>query len=154
MHIHHYQKTYSKTSNSKWNCPATDPSCRKSIAPGEAQYCESNTAKRKQPINNFLPEDSKEPLSKNIGNNQLIQNEFVSQFITGFSWARDKAKLSSAGLTRPKENQPTISRSKLLTKETIIGTQEHTPLISKRVSHNGSQLSKNQVSKRGSVLRG
>ena len=61
---------------------------QKIIYPGEAQYFKTNPAKRKQPTNNFLLEDSKEPLSKNIRNNQEIQNEFVSQSITGFTRAR------------------------------------------------------------------
>ena len=91
MHIHHYRKTYWKTSNSKWNCPATDPSCQWIISPGEAQYCQTNAARRKQ---------------------------------------------------------PTISRWKTQTKKPLT-EQEHTPVTSKRVSRNGSQLSNEQASKRG-----
>ena len=74
-----------KPVTSKRVCLRTDISCQKSIYPGEAQYFKINPAKRKQPTNNFLLEDSKEPLSKNIRNNQLIQNQFASQFITVFN---------------------------------------------------------------------
>ena len=123
-----------KPFESKWDSLTTYHSCQKSISQGSAYYCKVNTAKRKQPTNNFLLEDSKEPLSKNIRNNQLIQNEFVSGFITGFTWARDKAKLSRARLTWPTEtSQPTIFRSKPQTKETNIGTQAHKPVTSKRI---------------------
>ena len=82
----------------------------------------------------------------------MIQNEFVSQFITVFNWARVKAKLTIARLNWPTEtSQPTISRSKTRTNETIIGKQSHKPVTSKRLPQNGPQLSKNLVSKRSSV---
>ena len=125
----HYRKTCTYTFIEKHtrklviqkeNCPATDPNCRKTIAPGEAQYCETNTSKIKQSTNNFLLEDSKEPLLKNIRNNQLIQNQFVSQFTTVFHWACVKAKLTIASLTWPtKTSQPTSFRSKSQTNKTI-----------------------------------
>ena len=64
----------------------------------------------------------------------MIQNEFVSQSITGFTWARVKAKLTIASLTWPTETSPpTISRSKMRTNETIIGTQANKPVTSKRI---------------------
>ena len=109
-------------------------SCQKSISPAAAEDCQANTAKRKQPTNNFLHEDSKEPLLKNIRNNQLIQNQFASQFITIFNRAHVKAKLTISSLTWPTEtSQPTISRSKTRTNETIIGTQANKPVTSKRI---------------------
>ena len=121
-----------KPFESKWVGLTTYHSCRKRISPAAAEDCQANTAKRKQPTNNFLHEDSKEPLLKNIRNNQLIQNQFASQFITVFNWARVKAKLTIASLTWPTEtSQPTISCSKTRTNETIIGTQANKPVTSK-----------------------
>ena len=123
-----------KPVTSKRICLTTDLSCQKSKSQSEAQYCETNPAKRKQPTNNFLLEDSKEPLLKNIRNNQLIQNQFASQFITVFNWARVYTKFTIARVTWPTEtSQPTNSPSKTRTNETIIGTQANKPVTSKRV---------------------
>ena len=131
-----------KPVTSKRICLTTDLSCQKSKSQSEAQYFKTNPAKRKQPTNNFLLEDPKEPLLKNIRNNQVIQNEFVSQSITGFTWARVWTKLTIASLTWPTEtSQQTISRSKTRTTETIIGTQANKPVTSKLLSQNGLQLS-------------
>ena len=51
------------------------------MSPSEAQYCQANLGQWEQLTNNFSLEDSKEQLSKNIRDNQLTQNEFVSGFI-------------------------------------------------------------------------
>ena len=104
------------------------------MSPSEAQYGQANLGHWEKPTNNFLLEGSKEQSSKNIRDNQLIQNQFVSQFTTVFNWARVKAKLTIASLTWQTENsQPTISRSRPQTIETIIGNKAHKPVTSKRV---------------------
>ena len=74
------------------------------------------------------------PLSEHKRINQLLRNEFVSQRTSAVKRASLKAKLSIARLTWPTENsQPTISRSRPQTIETIIGTQAHKPFESKWV---------------------
>ena len=56
MHIHLHRKTYSKTSNSKGKLSPNRSQLPIEHLPGEAQYCETNTAERKQPTNKVLLE--------------------------------------------------------------------------------------------------